>query len=163
SFSGVTHKYLDNQPTPFPINVTVTDKDSATSTPAATTTATIYNAAPVLSLAPAVGNEGMATTFSLGSFTDPGADSPWAVDVDWGDPRSATHTTYNVTTTDADGITHQLGSPSHNYADNGTYTVMVKVTDKDNASDTKTFEVVVANGAPTVLITGAGDPSAFHF
>src|SRR5207244_9782328 len=33
-------------------------------------------------------NEGAATSFSLGSFADPGAsDAPWAVDVNWGDGK----------------------------------------------------------------------------
>src|SRR6185436_9259053 len=87
-------------------------------------------------------NEGASTSFSLGSFTDPGADSPWAVDVDWGD--SSIHTTFNKTATGS------LGSANHTYADNGQYTVTVKVTDKDGGYDSKTFKITVANVAPTV-------------
>src|SRR5207302_1561130 len=88
-------------------------------------------------------NEGASVAFGLGSFSDPGAnDAPWAVDVNWGD--GSAHTTFNT------GTQGTLGSANHTYADNNTYTVTVKVTDKDGGSDTKTFQVTVANVAPTV-------------
>src|SRR3954471_4138080 len=90
-------------------------------------------------------NEGASTSFALGSFTDPGPDSPWAVDVDWGD--SSPHAAFNMT------LTGSLGSLNHTYADGPATparTVSVKVTDKNGGSDTKTFTVQVANVAPTV-------------
>jgi hypothetical protein len=43
-----------------------------------------------------------------------------------------------------------ITAQSHTYADNGTYTVTVKVTDKDGGTDSKTFTVTVANGNSTV-------------
>src|SRR5205085_2708801 len=80
--------------------------------------------------------------------SDPGPDSPWAVDVDWGDGSS--HATFNSTVTGA------LGSLSHTYDDGpATRTVSVKVTDKNGGSDTKTFQVAVANVAPTVKLAAA--------
>ena len=39
---------------------------------------------------------------------------------------------------------------SHVYADNGTYTVTVVVTDDEDAAATDTFTVTVDNGAPTL-------------
>ncbi len=39
----------------------------------------------VTSPADQTADEGTSKTFDLGSFTDPGADSPWRVTVDWGD------------------------------------------------------------------------------
>src|SRR5207249_3571102 len=93
-------------------------------------------------------NEGALASFSLGSFSDPGPDSPWAVDVNWGD--STTHTTFSVL-----GI-GSLGTQSHTYGDNGKYTVTVTVTDKDGAFDSKTFTVTVADVAPAVA---ADNPS----
>src|SRR5205085_8110501 len=79
--------------------------------------------------------------FSLGSFSDPGVnDGSWIVDVNWGDRQSDTFST---------GAQGSLGSMSHTYADNGSYTVTVKVTDKDGGSDSKTFKANVANVAPT--------------
>src|SRR4029079_7519298 len=104
------------------------DKDDGSTT--YSTVVTVSNVAPTVT-APAnqTANEGASTSFSLGSFSDPGVnDSPWAVDVDWGD--STAHSTFNGSTQGG------LGSLSHTYADNTTppatgYTVTVKVTDKD--------------------------------
>src|SRR5205807_1826287 len=87
-------------------------------------------------------SEGSSATFNLGSFSDPGADSPWAVDIDWGD--LSTHTTASKTTTGS------LGTAAHTYADNGVYTVTVKVTDKDGGFGQATFKGTVSNVNPTI-------------
>ena len=123
------------------MTVTVTDKDGGWGS--ATFKVTVSNVAPTVT-APTdqSSNEGDNASFSLGSFADPGADSPWAVDVNWGDGSS--HTTFSKTATGS------LGSQSHTYADNGSYTVTVKATDKDGASDSKTFKITVANVSPTI-------------
>src|SRR5205085_2446592 len=94
--------------------------------------------------------EGASTTFTLGSFSDPGADSPWSVDVNWGD--GSAHTTFSKTATGS------LGSQSHTYADNGTYTVTITVTDKDGASGWAAFTVTVANANP--VVTAPADQTA---
>ena len=47
-----------------------------------------------------------------------------------------------------------LGTQDHSYADSGSYTVSVKVTDNNGDSDTKTFTVAVANVAPTTTLAG---------
>ena len=73
-------------------------------------------------------------------------DNPWSVDVNWGD--GSTHTTFSQ------GTQGSLGSQSHTYADNGAYTVTVKVTDKDTGSGQATFTVNVANIAPSIAISG---------
>jgi hypothetical protein len=92
-------------------------------------------------------NEGSSVAFNLGSFSDPGADSPWAVDVNWGD--GSPHAMFNTTSTGS------LGTQSHTYADNTAppatgYTVSVKVTDKDGQYGTASFNVAVSNVAPTL-------------
>src|SRR5207237_755134 len=93
-------------------------------------------------------DEGASAAFNLGSFSDPGVnDNPWAVDINWGD--SSSHTTFNA------GSQGALGNENHTYADNGTYTVTVQVTDKDGAFDSKTFQVTVANVPPTVTAAAA--------
>jgi hypothetical protein len=113
----------------------------------------VANVAPSMT-APAdqAAEEGAATSVELGSFSDPGPDSPWAVDVDWGD--ASTHTTFDATSTGS------LGTRSHTYADGpATRTVTVKVTDKNGASGSKTFTVAVANVAPTADLGNNGPKS----
>ncbi len=86
-------------------------------------------------------NEGASTSFSLGSFSDVDGNGPWQVDVTWGD--GSAHSTFSVSST---GV---LPGTAHTYADNGTYTVVVKITDADGASDSCSFHIVVANVPPT--------------
>ena len=93
-------------------------------------------------------DEGENKSFNLGSFSDPGPDSPWAVDVNWGD--GSAHTTFTETATGpVTALT--IAAKSHAYGDNGAYTVTVKVTDKNHDFDSKTFTVNVANKAPTAV------------
>src|SRR5205807_4306344 len=49
-----------------------------------------------------------------------------------------------------------LGSRSHTYDDNGSYTVTVKVTDKDGGSGNASFTATVANIAPTATLANDG-------
>ena len=93
-------------------------------------------------------NEGSSALLNLGSFSDPGVnDNPWTVDVNWGD--GSTHSSFTVPDQTP------LSVMTHTYDDNGSYTVTVKVTDKDGGSGSNTFSVAVANVAPTASITGA--------
>src|SRR5205085_8976356 len=108
----------------YTVTVKVNDKDGGYDSK--TFTVTVANVPPTVTPpANQSSNEGASASFTLGSFSDPGAnDGPWSVDVDWGD--SSAHTTFTQNTRGS------LGSQAHTYADNGTYTVTVKVTDKDN-------------------------------
>jgi hypothetical protein len=54
-------------------------------------------------------------------------------------------------------VSHAITAKSHKYDDNATYTVAVKVTDKDGGTDTKTFQVTVANVPPTGTL-GSNSP-----
>ncbi|HEV8452363.1 MAG TPA: PKD domain-containing protein [Gaiellales bacterium] len=140
----------------YTVTGVIVDKDGGRRTDS--TVVQVSNASPsVTAPSDQTANEGAATTFTLGSFTDPGPDSPWAVEVNWGDGSS--HTTFNVTTTGS------LGTRSHTYDDNGSYTVTVKVTDKDGGSGTSTFAMTVANIAPTATFANdgpVGEGSSFH-
>src|SRR5256714_6904362 len=113
----------------------------------------VANVAPrVTAAAGQNADEGASTAIDLGSFTDPGPDAPWHVDVNWGD--GSTNTTFDVSTTGP------LGTKNHTYADGpATRTVSVKVTDKDGGTDTKSFTVSVHNVAPTVTLSAANDLS----
>src|SRR5205823_9637830 len=86
-------------------------------------------------------NEGASHSFDLGTFSDPGSDSPWSVSVDWGDGSPLT--TYQITgsgpasraaedTTAHQSLAGLICRPLH-----------VTVTDKDGGADTKTFAVHV--------------------
>src|SRR5262249_20449701 len=83
--------------------------------------------------------------------TDAGVhDSPWSVDVSWGDASS-----HDVFTMTSPGT---LPQHMHTYADNGLYTVTVKVTDKDGGVGTSSFTLTVVNQPPSV--TAAANQSA---
>src|SRR5205814_9164839 len=119
--TSLSHTYADNGSDT--VTVKVTDDDGGTGQ--ATYTVEVANVAPTV-YAPAdqTATEGSSGSFTLGSFSDPGAnDSPWAVDVNWGD--GSPHTTFNS------GSQGLLGSQSHTYDDNGTYTATVKDTATD--------------------------------
>src|SRR5262249_50211544 len=98
-------------------------------------------------------NEGSATTFTLGTFTDPDGGGPWQVVVDCGDATPPT--TFNVT---APG---SLGKQNHTYDDNGTYTVTMTVIEDsgDGPSSSATFQVNVSNVAPTAVFRGPASVS----
>src|SRR3989454_2850632 len=151
-----SHTYADNTTPPatgYTVIVKVTDKDGGYDSK--TFKVTVSNVAPTVT-APAnqTANEGASTSFMLGSFSDPGVnDTPWAVDIDWGD--SSSHMTFSAP---AQG---PITAQNHTYDDNTTppatgYTVTVKVTDKDGGTDSKTFKVTVANVAPTATLSNNG-------
>jgi hypothetical protein len=116
----------------------IRDKDGGVSE--LTKSVTIDNVVPTVTTANQTATEGSAATLALGSFSDPGPDNPWSVDVTWGD--GSAH--YSATA----ATVGPLGSQGHTYADSGTYTVTVRVTDKDGGVGTSTYSVAVANVAP---------------
>jgi hypothetical protein len=125
------------------VSVSAKDSDGETGAPD-TQPVTVNNVAPtVTAAADQAANEGSSQSFSLGSFSDPGADSAWKASVNWGD-GSATQSLADRSSTGS------LGDASHTYADNGSYTVSVTVTDKDGGKETKTYTVAVANVKPTI-------------
>jgi hypothetical protein len=153
-----TCTYPDNGT--YTVRARIIDKDDGYSE--YTTTVTVKNVAPsVTAAADQTADEGTSKSFNLGSFSDPGTnDSPWAVEVDWGD--ASAHTTFNATSTGT------IAAQSHTYADNRAtpYTVTVKVTDKDGGTTSATFKVTVANVAPTITsftgTTSVSGPLVFY-
>jgi hypothetical protein len=80
--------------------------------------------------------QGVAATFNLGSFTDPGAnDGPWSVTVSWGDSTTST-----ISATVQGSLT-----AIHAYATGGNYTATVNVTDKYGATGSAQTSVVVSS------------------
>ncbi len=94
----------------FSVRLLVTDTGGLTATGVAAVT--VNNVAPTVS-APAAqtASEGTSKAFALGSFTDPGADGPWQVTVNWGDGTS--HTVFNANSAGS------LPPKSHTYATDG--------------------------------------------
>ncbi|HEX2741999.1 MAG TPA: PKD domain-containing protein, partial [Rubrobacter sp.] len=122
----------------------------------------VANVAPVLTpAADQNSNEGQNKPFDLGSFTDPGDDDLWTITVEWGD--GSADTTFDAANPG------KLAQKAHTYANDGNYTVTVTVVeDGGAASDSETFNVTVANVAPTVDLTGPnasneGDTEKYEF
>ena len=85
--------------------------------------------------------EGDTVALDQAAFTDPGADDTHTAVIDWGDGMIDS------------GTINPAGSTisgTHLYIDNGVYTVIVSVTDDDNASGEDVFTVTVNNVAPTI-------------
>jgi uncharacterized protein (TIGR03382 family) len=128
------------------VAVRVTDK-TGTRSVLKTATVTAQDVAPVVAEAGIVGDakELNAVAF-MATFADPGTDSPWKAEWDF----NYDGTTFNAdaqVTAAAAGVT----TASHTYANDGTYTVAVRVADKDGVkSALKTFEVSVADLVPTL-------------
>src|SRR5947207_2883480 len=103
------------------VKARIIDKDGGFSE--YTTAVTVNNVVPSVT-APAnqSSNEGENHSFSLGSFSDPGDDSPWHVTVDWGD--GSLETSFDINTSGT------IPAQSHTYADGPSdHTVTVTVDD----------------------------------
>jgi VCBS repeat-containing protein len=126
----------------YTVTVTVTDDEGASGS--GTLRITVGNLSPLLE----VGNDRSVSEGILGSltatFSDPGTADTHTALLDWGDG----------TQPQAVSVTENAGtgtlSASHIFANNGVYTVSVRVIDDDGASAVKTFMVTVVNSAPFV-------------
>jgi len=143
-----SHVYNDNGI--YTVGLVLTDDDGSRSF--VEDTIIITNVAPTAMAGPdQAANEGDVVAFN-GSFTDPGTDTH-TIQWDFGDGSSMVDTL----------------SPTHQFADNGTYAVTLKVTDDDGAAGTDTLNVIVNNVAPKIsggndttidegdIFTGSGD------
>ena len=125
-----THAYADNGT--YTVKLVVTNgsgvKDSSS------TTATIANVAPIPTASSNAPKGETETVTFTGGATDPaGAADPITYSWAFGD-----------------GGTSTLQNPTHAYADNGTYSAVLTVSDGDGGTGSKTISVVINNILPTV-------------
>ena len=121
---GVPAAYLNDGPGSRTVRARIKDKDGGFTD--YTTTLTIFNVTPFVNGGPDVNVPANTNWSQLGSFADPGADSPWTGTVDY--DISDANPPVNLPLS---GFNFTL---SHAYATPGTYTVRVTVTDKDGAT-----------------------------
>jgi len=139
----------------YPLTVTVRDDKGAFDT--YSTTLTVINATPVLTVPESArASEGQhLQIYDLGLVSDGGFDDrPITYSVDWGD---GTELVTGAATIDRSGGPGETLLASfdggHTYADDGQYTVTVSVWDVDEANATETFIVTVDNTAPRIELT----------
>jgi hypothetical protein len=132
--ASATHAYDDDGA--YVINATVTDDGGATD--AVQFTATIANAAPVVTAATGVtGNDLFATTMTLATFTDAGAADTHTAVIDWGDG-----------TVEAGTVAAGSVSGTHLLLTVGVNQITVTVTDDDGASASTVVDIGVFNPPP---------------
>ena len=126
-----THTYADNGI--YTVTLTVTDDDGGVGS--GQLTVTVANVAPVVDLGPdKTVDEGSLVAFAA-TITDPGTADTHTLVWDFGDG--------------SDPVVDVL-MPMHVYADNGTYTVTLTVTDDDGGEGADELTVTVTNVAPVV-------------
>ncbi|MDH4185892.1 MAG: putative Ig domain-containing protein [Nitrospira sp.] len=129
---------------PSSLTVQVTDGVVTTSE---TLALTVVNVAPTVSLIPATNvQEGVSATYQI-AFQDPGLLDTHTIQINWGDGSALE--TYSLPAQPS------VLSPQHAYAESGTYTLTVIVTDDEGASGAASATVTVANVAPSVTVTPA--------
>jgi PKD repeat protein len=152
------HAYADNGI--YTVTVTVTDSDNGVGS--GTFTATITNVTPTITGAGAVVDEDTPLTAPIANIVDPGsADTFPTAFINWNDGNGFVPATV---------VNRQVlpGAP-HTFADPGTYTVLVRVTDDDGATSLDTpVTITVNNVLPTTFIDGPsttvrGMPTTFTF
>ena len=135
--------------------VTISGTDDRGETGSVTFALTVANLPPAVTIDARQANsisEGNLVDV-LAHFSDPGKDSPYAAQLDWGTGETSAGTV----------VVTQLGLPqrgdvtgSHRYGDNGSFTVKLTVTDKDGGAGSASFLLAVANVAPTATIDESG-------
>ncbi|OIR12954.1 MAG: hypothetical protein BEU05_00020 [Marine Group III euryarchaeote CG-Bathy2] len=144
SGESVKHTWADDGD--YTVTVTVSDGEEETSESA---TVSVANVAPTLSVTgPASGSEAQSRSFEADT-SDVEAD------------------TISVAWDFGDGETASGEDVTHTWADDGTYTITATASDEDGGETTETFDITIANRAPTLELSASstsgdeGDSFAF--
>jgi hypothetical protein len=142
----------------YTVTTTLSDVDTPANTPAAaTSTATVADAALTASGTTLSGVEGSGVSGVIANFSDAntlGSASDFTASIDWGDGTSSTGTVAGS------GGSYTV-SGSHTYAEAGSYTVTVAIADDggSSASATSTVDVADAAIAATCSMPAISGPS----
>lgn len=132
SGTNVSTSYADG-PATYTVALRVSDDDGGATVD--TLTVTVNNVNPEVYVGlDLMGDEGSLIAFSA-VITDVGSADTHTYEWDFGD-----------------GVTSTLATPSHSYADNGVYLVMLTVLDDDNGVGVDTLNVTVSNVDPVVEV-----------
>jgi len=132
--TGAAFNFTPNDNGTYVVSLTVTDDDGGIGIDSETIV--VLNVAPTVDAGPdRTVDEGTIISFS-GSFSDAGPADTHMVTWSFGDGGTASGTL----------------APTHAYADNGSYTVTLTVTDDDGAATTDRLTVMVNSVAPVVTI-----------
>ena len=155
SFYGI-HTY--GQAGVYTVTASVADDDGGEDVK--TFQVTVNNVAPTLTVInDQTANEGQSKNFvRIGTFTDPGfSNESFAFSVDWGDGTTTTGQPNAVNYGSPGTLTTGYFTRNHCFADAGVYTVTVTLSDSSGGQDVKTFQVTVADVAPTLEL-----PDYYH-
>lgn len=124
-----------------------------------TTTVTVTNVAPTVNID--VNQIDQIDEFDVievnAGFSDPGWEDSYTYEIDWGTPAGDTSVgNANVTTEGGPGPDEGTVTDSHQYGDNGVYTITVTVTDDDGDSGSDSFILTVGNIDPGAVIDLSG-------
>jgi len=152
---SVTHVYTQNGS--YQVTSSATDHDG-TYSPAQAVTATVTDGPIIGGQSALASSEGTATSLSatvevnatkLAAF---GGTMHFSGSIDWGDGTNP-QTLGNIIQNSSSPA--QLSLP-HTYADDGTYTGALTLTDDDGVTSVKQFTATVTNVIPTLTLTGGG-------